>query len=202
MRKIYITGTDTGIGKTYFSGLLCKFLKDEGLKVAYIKPVQTGYPADDDSLTVREMAGLDKSECRVLHTAVAPVAPYIAFDEFPYEETVETINSLTGYDFVIVEGAGGIMVPLDDAYMNYDLVKACSLEALVVVPNRLGCINHSLLTKHFIETSGIKFAGFAMNSHFISSAYDKFNISMLNDLTAHSVRFVFSKDLEYIDVNW
>lgn len=202
MRKIYITGTDTGIGKTYFSGLLCAYLAGNGEKVTYIKPVQTGYPADDDALTVREMSGLSETDARVLHTAAAPVAPYIAFDEFPYSETVETINSISGFDWVIVEGAGGIMVPLDDEYMNYSLVKDCGLEVLTVVPNRLGCINHSLLTKHFCETSGIKFAGYAMNNHFISSAFDRFNISMLNDLTAHSVRFVFSKDLEYIDVNW
>ena len=200
MRKIYITGTDTGIGKTYFSGLFCAWLKSRGESVSYVKPVQTGFPADDDAKSVREMSGLTESDCRVLHTAAAPVAPYLAFEEFPYKETVESINSLSA-DWVIVEGAGGVMVPLDSQYMNYDLVKECGLEVLVVVPNRLGCINHSLLTKHFIETSGLKFSGFAVNNHFMSSAYDKFNISMLNDLTAHSVRCVFSKELEYIDVN-
>ncbi|PLX67466.1 MAG: dethiobiotin synthase [Denitrovibrio sp.] len=202
MKKVYITGTDTGIGKTYFSGLLCAYLADQGYNVAYVKPVQTGYPADDDARTVREMSGLIEDNCKVLHTAVAPVAPYIAFDNFPYDETVEAINKIDGFDWLIVEGAGGIMVPLSDEHMNYDLVKDCGLNVLTVVPNRLGCINHSLLTKHFCETSGIDFAGFAMNNHFISSAFDRFNISMLNDLTAHSVRFVFSNDLEYTDVNW
>ncbi|PLX69431.1 MAG: dethiobiotin synthase [Denitrovibrio sp.] len=202
MRKIYITGTDTDIGKTYFSGLLCKHLKEQGGKVCYIKPVQTGFPADDDSKTVREMSVLSEDDCKVLHTAEAPVAPYIVFDEFPFDETVETINSITGYDWLIVEGAGGIMVPLDSDYMNYDLVKACDLECLVVVPNRLGCINHSLLNKSFLESNNLKFAGFAMNNHFLASKFDRFNISMLNELTAHSAKFVFSKELEYINVNW
>lgn len=200
MRRIYITGTDTGVGKTYFSGLLCKYLKDKGESVCYIKPVQTGYPADDDAKTVMEISGV--ADCRVLHTAEAPVAPYLAFDEFPYAETVSEINSVTGFDWLIVEGAGGIMVPLDSEYMNYDIVKDCSLEVFTVVPNRLGCINHSLLTKHFIESSGLRFAGFAVNNYFMSSKYDRFSISMLNDLTAHSVRCVFSKEIEFIDVDW
>jgi len=196
MKKIYITGTDTEVGKTYFSGLLCKHLKDQGHSVCYIKPVQTGYPADDDAKAVAEMSGAD---CKVLHTAEPPVAPYIAFEQFPFEETVEAINAVTGYDWLIVEGAGGIMVPLDDNCMNYHIAKECGLSVIVVVPSRLGCINHALLNKHFLESEGIGFEGFAMNNHYMTSKFDKFNISMLNDLTAHSVRYVFSKDFEFIN---
>jgi len=201
MKRLYITGTDTGIGKTYFSGLLCSYLLDKGDSVCYIKPVQTGYPADDDSAAVAEISGLRKKDCRVLHTAEAPVAPYLVFDEFPYDETVSEINSISGYNWLIVEGAGGIMVPLDGQYMNSDLARDCGLSPVVVVPNRLGCINHSLLNKYFIEKSGLEFAGFAVNNYFMNSKFDRFNISMLNDLTAHSVRYIFSKDIEFIDVN-
>lgn len=197
MKRLYITGTDTEVGKTYFSGLLCNYLADKGDSVCYIKPVQTGYPADDDAKTVAEMSGI--SDCKVLHTAEPPVAPYIVFDEFPYNETVKSINSVSGFDWLIVEGAGGIMVPLDSKYMNYNLAQDCDLSCIVVVPNRLGCINHSLLNKHFLETNKIDFAGFAVNNHFMKSKFDRFNISMLNDLTAHSVRYIFSKDLEYIN---
>lgn len=199
MRKIYITGTDTGIGKTYFSGLLCRHLAEKG-SVCYIKPVQTGYPPDDDAAEVARISGA--ADCRILHTAKMPAAPYLAFDEFPYQETVDEINSVSGYDFLVTEGAGGLMVPLDDEKYNYDIAKDCGLETLVVVPNRLGCINHSLLNRHFLETTGLKFSGFAVNNFFMESKNDRFNISMLNDLTAHSVRFVFSKDFEFIDVNW
>jgi len=202
MRKIFITGTDTGIGKTHFSGLLCKHIMDSGQTVCYVKPVQTGYPADDDAKTVREISGLSENDCKVLHTAEPAVAPYIAFDEFPFAQTVASINEINGYDWLIVEGAGGIMVPLDSEYMNYDIVKECSLECIIVVPNRLGCINHSLLNKRFFESEGLRFAGFAMNNYFQDSKFDRFNIAMLNDLTAHSVRFVFSHEIEFIDVNW
>jgi dethiobiotin synthetase len=196
MKKLYITGTDTEVGKTYFSGLLCRHLVEKGDSVCYIKPVQTGYPEDDDAKTVRGMSG---AETKVLHTAEPPVAPYIAFDEFPFDETVKEINSVTGYDWLIVEGAGGIMVPLDSEYMNWHIPRECGLDCVVVVPNRLGCINHALLNKHFLEKEGIGFAGFAMNNHYMATKFDRFNISMLNDLTAHSVRYVFSKDLEFIN---
>jgi dethiobiotin synthetase len=200
LRKLYISGTDTDIGKTYFAGLLCKHLKEKGESVCYIKPVQTGFPVDDDSKTVREISGLSENDCKVLYTAEPPVAPYIVFDEFPFEESVETINNISGYDWLIVEGAGGIMVPLDSDYMNHDLVRECDLETVIVVPNRLGCINHSLLNKHFLESEKLKFFGFAMNDHFASTKFDKFNVSMLNDLTDASVRFVFSKDFEFINL--
>ncbi|MGD9807725.1 MAG: dethiobiotin synthase [Deferribacterales bacterium] len=194
MKKIYITGTDTEIGKTYFSGLLCKELREKGNTVCYVKPVQTGYPADDDAKTVAEMSGI--TDYKVLHTAEPPVAPYIAFEEFPFEETVEAINAISGYDYLVVESAGGLMVPLDSDYMNYDLARECGLSCIVVVPNRLGCINHAMLNKHFLENEGIQFEGFAMNNHFMATKFDRFNISMLNDLTAHSVRYVFSKEME------
>jgi dethiobiotin synthetase len=80
--------------------------------------------------------------------------------------------------------------------MNYDLARECGLSCIVVVPNRLGCINHAMLNKHFLENEGIQFEGFAMNNHFMATKFDRFNISMLNDLTAHSVRYVFSKEME------
>jgi len=200
LRKLYISGTDTNIGKTFFSGLLCKHLVDKGESVCYIKPVQTGFPTDDDSETVRQMSGLSKDDCKVLHTAEPPVAPYIVYDEFPFEDCVETINSIEGYDWLIVEGAGGLLVPLDGDYMNYHMVKECGLETIIVVPNRLGCINHSLLNKHFLENEGLTFLGFAMNNHFSESKFDNFNIPMLNDLTDASIRFIFSTDFKYIDL--
>lgn len=196
MRKLYITGTDTGIGKTHFCGVLCKYLLKKGNTVYYIKPVQTGTPPDDDRKEVLEISGLDEKNSATLHTALPPVAPYLAFEEFPFEETVEAINSVSGYDWLIVESAGGIMVPLDSDYMNYDIAKECGLETIVVVPNQLGCVNHALLTKYFIENEGIKFGGFAMNNHFMSAKNDAFNISMLNDFSDESVRFIFDKEIE------
>lgn len=196
MRKLYVTGTDTGIGKTHFCGMLCKYLLEKGFSVFYIKPVQTGFPPDDDRKTVLQISGLDEKHSMILHTAEPPVAPYLAFDEFPFDETVKAINSVEGYDWLIVESAGGIMVPLDRDYMNYDIAKECGLETVVVVPNQLGCVNHALLTRYFIMSEGMKFGGFAMNNHFMSAKNDIYNISMLNDLSEESVRFIFSDDME------
>jgi dethiobiotin synthetase len=200
MKKIYVTGTDTGVGKTYFSALYAKYHADKGLKVCYIKPVQTGYPEDDDAAFVKKFSGLE--HCTVLHTAKPPVAPYIAFDEFPFDETLEAINAVSGFDLLIVEGAGGIMVPLDREYFNFDIAKSCGLSVLCVTANRLGCVNHSLLTKNFADGAGLDFAGFAVNNFFAAGKFDSFNIPMLNDLTDDAVRCVFSEGIDYIDVNW
>ncbi|MGE4319378.1 MAG: dethiobiotin synthase [Deferribacterales bacterium] len=200
MKKLYITGTDTGIGKTYFSGLLCRYLKDRGESVYYIKPVQTGFPADDDRKTVLEMSGIGEENSATLHTAEIPTAPYLAFDDFPYEETVDSIKSVKGYDWLVVESAGGILVPLDEGLFNCDIALACGLKNIVVVPNRLGCVNHAMLSRYFIRNEGMDFGGFAMNNYFMSARNDAFNISMLNDLTDGAVRFVFSDVMEFADI--
>lgn len=200
MRKLFITGTDTGIGKTHFCGVLIKYLLEKGDSVFYIKPVQTGFPADDDRKTVLSISGLNEKNSKTLYTAEPPVAPYLAFDEFPFEDAVETINNVDGYDWLIVESAGGIMVPLDSDFMNYDLAKECSLETVVVVPNRLGCVNHAMLSRYFLINEGLKFSGFAVNNHFMSAKNDAFNISMLNDLTDESVRFVFNDVIEIAEL--
>ena len=161
MRKLFISGTETGIGKTYFSGLLCKYFMEQRKSVCYIKPVQTGFPADDDRQTVLNMSGLKPEDAHTFYTAEMPAAPYLAFDSFPYEEVVEKINSISGYDVLVVESAGGLFVPLDEGVFNYDIAKDCRLETVIVVPNRLGCINHAMLSRYLLLKEGLDFAGFA-----------------------------------------
>lgn len=199
MRKLFITGTDTGIGKTHYCGLLCKYLLEKGESVFYIKPVQTGFPEDDDRQTVIDMSGLKPENAVTLATAKLPAAPYLAFEDFPYEETVEKIKAVSGFDWLIVESAGGLMVPLNDEYMNFDIAKDCGLETVVVVPNRLGCINHAMLSYYFLDKEDMPFAGFAVNNHFMTAKSDNFNISILNDLTDDAVRSVFNDVIELIE---
>jgi len=200
MRKLYISGTDTGIGKTHYCGLLCKHLLEKGDSVCYVKPVQTGYPEDDDRQTVINMSGLNPEHAHTLNTAKFPAAPFLAFEDFPYENTIKKINTISGYDWMIVESAGGLMVPLDEGYMNYDIARDCGLETVIVVPNRLGCINHAMLNYYFLEKEGLPFAGFAVNEHFASAKSDKFNIAILNDLTDDAVRSVFSDVMEIVEL--
>lgn len=198
MRKLFISGTDTGIGKTYFSALLIKHLLELKQTVYYIKPVQTGFPDDDDRQTVIDISGLKPENSSTLATAKMPAAPYVAMDDFPYEDVVKQINGISGFDWLVVESAGGLFVPLDEGLFNFDIAKDCGLETIVVVPNRLGCVNHALLSKYLLEKENLTFTGFAVNNHFVGSKTDAFNISMLNDLTDESVRFVFSSGMDVI----
>jgi dethiobiotin synthetase len=199
MRKLFISGTDTGIGKTYYCGLLCKYLLDKGESICYVKPVQTGYPEDDDRQTVIDMSGIKPEHAYTLNTAKFPAAPFLAFDDFPYENTIKKINEINGFDWLIVESAGGLMVPLDEGYMNFDIARDCGLETVIVVPNRLGCINHAMLNYYFLEKENLPFTGFAVNEHFAAAKSDKFNISILNDLTNDAVRSVFSDVMEFVE---
>lgn len=200
MRKLFITGTDTGIGKTYFSALLIKHLLHAGQSVYYIKPVQTGYPEDDDRQTVIDISGIKQENAVTLVTAKIPAAPYVAIEDFPYDDVVKKINAVNGFDWLIVESAGGLYVPLDDGLYNFDMAKDCGLESVVVVPNRLGCVNHALLSKYLLDKEELPFAGFAVNNFFMSSKTDAFNISMLNNLTDESVRFVFNNGMDVINI--
>lgn len=192
MEKLYISGTGTEIGKTRFSTWLARELKNQGKRVTYIKPVQTGYPADDDAAFVRRYAGLDQEDARVLFTGEEPVAPCFLWETFPLEEVVETINRVRGCDVLLVEGAGGLLVPLDKRRKSYEIAEYCGLETVIVVPNRLGCLSDAQLNGHFLASNGIPFRGFALNNHFASDETNRErNRSMLAHLMPGSIRWVF-----------
>ncbi len=194
--RYFVTGTDTGVGKTFFCGLLARHLKNQGLDPAYVKPVQTGSPPDDDAAFVRDFAGLTPDRARTLFTAPEPVAPCFAFDPFPYAEALAGIAAVTAPN-LIVEGVGGLLVPLDFSRSTWELARDARLSVLVVVPNRLGCLNHTLLTHHFIESQGLDFAGFAVNNHFAESqkSADR-NLDALRYLVPGGVQWVFGGELE------
>lgn len=193
--RLFVTGTDTGVGKTFFCALLARRLKARGLDPAYLKPVQTGSPPDDDAAFVRELAGLAPDRARALFTAPEPVAPCFAFDPFPFHEALAAIRAEPAPD-LIVEGAGGLLVPLDFSRSTWELAREAGLSVLVVVPNRLGCLNHALLTLHFIQTQGLVFAGFAVNNHFAESGLAASrNLEALGRLVPGGVRWVFDGEL-------
>ena len=194
--RVLVSGTNTGVGKTIFTAMLCKSLMDAGRRVKYIKAVQTGYPEDDDAGYVRQYTGLSEEDCKVLFTAERPVAPCLEFEEFPFKKCVHMINSSDDCDDLIVEGAGGIAVPLDYTRYIYDIADKCALEALVVVPNRLGCINECLLNYEFLKSKKISFRGFAFNDYFQASENDALNTAMLEKLLPGYIRYRFHKELQ------
>lgn len=170
-RGVFITGTDTGIGKTWTTLALMHALKAKGLRVAGMKPVASGAVTVEGSLK-NEDALLIQAQCSSTHpyewinpfVFTEPIAPHIAA-----QNTGATINlgpitaafdKIAGNnDFVVVEGIGGWRVPLAEQLSIADMVRALDLPVLLVIGLRLGCINHALLTAECIRADGIPLSG-------------------------------------------
>ncbi len=151
--RYFITGTDTGVGKTFASVLLSR-----KLDVPYFKPIQTGFLFDSDENFAR------KNGCRVIPTQynfMAPVSPNIAAK---LEKTSINIDDIVIPDAdVIVEGAGGILTPIRDDFTMLDFVEKINLPLIVIVKVRLGMINHALLTIGAIRARNLPICGIIFN---------------------------------------
>jgi dethiobiotin synthetase len=168
MTGIFVTGTDTNIGKTAISAaLLHRYRKAANLR--YWKPVQTGSPEDDDTATVRTL-GLcsDREICAEGIRLPRPLSPHLSAEYFGIEIDMESllrpIHSCTDSRAWIVEGAGGVLVPLNARHFIIDLITALGLPVLVVAGSQLGTINHTLLTitalrSRLIFVAGVVLAG-------------------------------------------
>jgi dethiobiotin synthase len=163
----FVTGTDTGIGKTLVSAVLITALRKQGT-VKYWKPVQTGIEADDDTAEVRRLAGCVDGE--ILDRGIRlekPLSPHLsaslAGSEFGINDVLSVIPENADHSQWIVEGAGGVMVPLNGVEMMIDLVSVIGLPAIVVSRSGLGTINHTLLTLEALRAKGIAVHGVVMS---------------------------------------
>jgi dethiobiotin synthetase len=167
MNGYFISGTGTGIGKSWFSAFLAAKLKAQGHSVRYVKPVATGYPEDDDAAFVAQKAGLAAGDAVTLYTAAEPASPCFVFDPFPFEECLGRIEALAAdRDVLLVESAGGLAVPLAARRYNYHFALALGLPVILVVPNRLGCLSDAMVYGHFALRHKLSFVGWAVNNHF------------------------------------
>ncbi|MCL4729598.1 MAG: dethiobiotin synthase, partial [Planctomycetes bacterium] len=172
---IFITGTDTGVGKTIVSAGLVLALRQRGLNVGYMKPIETGCPLVDgevlakDARFVREVTGIrDDIDLVCPYRLKAPAAPSIASR---LEDVHVDMNYIVDqyfqlslmHEIVVVEGVGGLMVPLNNNDLVTDLILALGLEAVVVARPTLGTINHTLLTVNMAKMMGIGVAGVIFN---------------------------------------
>jgi dethiobiotin synthetase len=174
-RGIFVTGTDTGVGKTLVSTALLRALKSRGLKVAGMKPVASGCEPtpeglrNEDALALRREQSVPFPYDVVNPFAFAPaIAPHIAaaqagiaIDLGRIVAAFELLQARS--DMVIVEGAGGWLAPISDAAGMQELAGALRIPVLLVVGLRLGCLNHALLTARAIESSGSALCGWVAN---------------------------------------
>ncbi len=187
----FITGTDTGVGKTIVTLGLMAHLQARGKTVAAMKPVATGCergPAglvNDDALRLQRQASVALPYALVNPYAFEPpVAPHIAAAREGVTIELDTIRSACSEiagkaDCVLVEGVGGWQVPLNDDDTLADLARVLGLEVVMVVGIRLGCLNHALLTAESIMASGCFPAGWVANRLPPGADYAEENINTL-----------------------
>lgn len=171
MRGVFVTGTDTGSGKTLVSGALIHALRERGLKVAGFKPVAAGAERIDgqwrneDALALIEASGSELPYGDVNPYCFEPaIAPHIAAAEAARPIDMGTIRAAAGrlsrqVDFLVTEGAGGWRVPLEGELGMQELAASLGLPVLLVVGVRLGCLNHALLSADAVRASGQALAG-------------------------------------------
>jgi dethiobiotin synthetase len=175
-RGIYVSGTDTGIGKTFASAALLHALCARGLRASGMKPVASGCritPAglrneDAEMLIAASEPAPQYADCNP-HAFAEPIAPHIAARLAGVAIDLTSIRAAHARiarhaDRTVVEGVGGWAVPLSEQLMQADLVRALDLPVVLVVGLRLGCINHALLSARAIEADGCTLTGWIANA--------------------------------------
>ena len=189
--RIFITGTDTEVGKTLFTVALIHALQKASKSVTAFKPVAAGCELIDEQWSNEDArAIIEALETKVDYQSVnpvalkSPIAPHIAATQESVTLNVERLQGLVDLDaqdseFVLVEGAGGWLVPLNDQETFADYVKAEQLDVILVVGLKLGCINHALLTQQSIKNSGLNLIGWVANHVDLDMLEQQANIETL-----------------------
>jgi dethiobiotin synthetase len=164
---VVVTGTDTEIGKTLVGAGLARTLVDRGRSVRAVKPVESGMdelePGEDDGARLADAAA-QETPSRALTTLSRPLAPPEAADiddaDLPYDGWIDEVQTIGGQvDTCIVEGAGGLLSPLTWDKSALHIADDLDAGAVVVAPNTLGVLNHTLLTLEVLATAGIPVYG-------------------------------------------
>ncbi|MDQ3635713.1 MAG: dethiobiotin synthase [Acidobacteriota bacterium] len=167
MKGIFVTGTDTGIGKTIVSAALMNSFREKE-NVCYWKPIQTGTEEDYDTETVRKLANCSGKEIHDKGFRLEkPLSPHLsarlANVEITIQKTLSFVENQSENKFWIVEGAGGVLVPLNENELMIDLIRALNLPVVIVSRSGLGTINHTLLTIEVLRNKGLEILGVIMN---------------------------------------
>ena len=215
-KNIFITATGTDVGKTYVSALIIKKMREEGFNCGYYKPVLSGVLENNGKLI--------ESDCNyVIDTAKIPatandcvsfwwkeaVSPHLAAKRFGEEIDIKkiindfTIKS-TQYDYLLVEGAGGITCPLKlenyEKYLLKDLIKELGVNIIIVADGGLGTINSTLLTVEYAEKNNIEIEGIILNNFDPDSFMHQDNLKQVEYLTGKKVLATVEKNQKNIKI--
>lgn len=172
---IFVTGTDTDVGKTFIAAGIASALKRQGINVGVMKPVHTGCKTKNgviiptDSLVlVRAAAVNNPMDLVTPYMFKEPVAPYVAARKNnkrinPTRIMISFNKLCTKHDYMVVEGIGGVLVPITRNFYVADLIKKFNIPALIVTRPGLGTINHTMLTINYLKDLKIPIAGVLIN---------------------------------------
>ncbi|KWZ36310.1 dethiobiotin synthase [Burkholderia anthina] len=198
--SVFVTGTDTEIGKTFVSAAMLHGFARHGLRAAALKPVAAGAYERDGVWRNEDADQLDAAanvvlppELRTPFLLKAPAAPHIVAAREGVTLDLDTIvachrEALTRADVVVVEGVGGFRVPLNDTQDTADLAVALGLPVVLVVGVRLGCISHALLTADAIRQRGLTLAGWVANHVDPAMSFVDENVATIGDWLAREHR--------------
>ena len=189
MSGIFITGTDTGVGKTHITLLLAKYFISEGIDIGIMKPIACGPQKENDALYLKKELKLnDPIELINPIRLKLPLAPYAASAETKNKIDLKLIfraykklQSL--HKMILVEGVGGVLVPITKSYFVADMIKDFGLPTIIVARAGLGTINHTLLTIEALKKRKINIYGIIMNGFKGKELSEKTNVKMIEELS-------------------
>jgi dethiobiotin synthetase len=175
MHALFVIGTDTGVGKTVITGLLGRYFQEKKIQVVTQKWIQTGSRAPDDVYTHLRLMRVGKQAMRPYLSDMAPyIFPYAASAHLAARNSRRTISAARiiaafkalslSFDFVVVEGIGGALVPFNRRCLVIDIAAELKLPVLIVAHNKLGAINHTLLTIESVQKRHMPIVGVVMNT--------------------------------------
>jgi dethiobiotin synthetase len=196
-KGVFITGTDTGVGKTFFACKLAAHLLESGYRVGVMKPAESGCAegqaglfAEDATLLKQASDSQDPLGKICPYQFREPLAPSVAAQRQGITLEIDRLMDIydeisSGHDITLVEGAGGLMVPLLPSYTYADLARVLKLPVIVIAANRLGMINHLLLTLEHARCKGLSILGYVLNRlESGASLAAETNLEALSTLTA------------------
>ena len=202
-KKIFITGTGTDVGKTYISALIIKKMREAGFNCGYFKPVVSGVVElqgrliDSDANYVVNIANIpiEPEKCTSYYWQEA-VSPHLAAKRKNQEIDIDKIKydlsqNNKKYDYLLIEGAGGITCPLkltqDEKYLLKDLIWELGLSIIIVADAGLGTINSTLLTVDYAKSNGIEIEGIILNNYDSDNFMHWDNLEQIEALTGINV---------------
>ncbi len=201
MKAVFVTGTDTEVGKTVVCGLLARYLNEQGLRIVTQKWIQTGSTDDVPEDIAGHLCLMDRDASHIEsfrsdvcpYQLELPASAHLASETEncvidPERIKSSTLNLAQAFDRVIVEGIGGALVPYSREGLVIDMVRALDLPVIIVARNKLGAINHTLLTIEAMLARGLKILGIVFNaSEYENARIAQDNPQIVTDLTGQRV---------------